>query len=693
MRAITTKLRSGAAALLCLALCGCRSVPPGVSGQSSPAQLALDEWRALTSTSAPPPRVFVRGDEIRFYFQAKGGVEVFRAGWKRVRLPTPDYEVNSAVLSWNQRVTRAPQRITQWRQARVISGPEWRRLSTNLVAGLAPAKPGRAAYYQAYLADGLLYRDQTGAPHYAGLGDEPPGVQIEARYSIEETLLELARRMDEALARNHPGESLFLLMAPNASRVTHPLLLDREQGQCVWLTPAAVLDLRDRSLGGAATLQGVEALLLEGHGWALLKNPVSSLARLGDLAVQTGVRFLHLRLPRLKGEPPPLDLSPGMDLAEWEKWLDQYTGTRQQEGSMELLIDGPEFYARFRQALNEATNRIDMLVYIFDRDDVAVDMADLLKQRSEQVPVRIIFDRLGTIGGGMSPPATPLAEGFVAPNSIYSYLELDSRVQVRPYLNPWFSSEHSKVLLVDKSFAWLGGMNIGREYLYEWHDMMVEVHGPVVGTLEEEFRREWAHCGPLGDAAYLGTFLSQREQPDLLRGTNHWGQVRLLPTRTLWKPFGNAVQAALRKAKSYIWVENPYLFDKRTILALVRARQRGVDVRVILPRANDFKAGGRGNLVIANYLLAHGVRVFFYPGMTHVKAFLVDDWACVGSGNLNHLSLRLNREQNIATSDRGFAAQLKDRLFARDFERSYELTHPVSVDWVDFIADLLLEGF
>ena len=97
-------------------------------------------------------------------------------------------------------------------------------------------------------------------------------------------------------------------------------------------------------------------------------------------------------------------------------------------------------------------------------------------------------------------------------------------------------------------------------------------------------------------------------------------------------------------------------------------------------------------LAIANYLLEHGVRVYFYPAMTHVKALLVDGWSCVGSGNLNHVSLRLNQEENIATSDPDFANELKRDLFEADFARSYELTQPISVDWVDFLADLVLEG-
>jgi phosphatidylserine/phosphatidylglycerophosphate/cardiolipin synthase-like enzyme len=222
---------------------------------------------------------------------------------------------------------------------------------------------------------------------------------------------------------------------------------------------------------------------------------------------------------------------------------------------------------------------------------------------------------------------------------------------------------------------------------------MVELQGPVVASLEDEFRRDWAHAGALGDLGYLAELASGPGAAAALPGPEHGIKMRLLPTKTAWKPFSAAVLGAMRKAQSYIYVENSYLFDSRVITDLVRARNRGVDVRVVLPRVNDFKAAGRSNLITANYLLQHGVRVYFYPGMTHVKALLVDDWACLGSANLNHLSLRLCQEHNVATSDPRFSARVKRELFEEDFSRSYELTEPVAVDWMDFLSDQVLVDF
>ncbi|HSU55486.1 MAG TPA: phosphatidylserine/phosphatidylglycerophosphate/cardiolipin synthase family protein [Candidatus Dormibacteraeota bacterium] len=682
-----------------------------LSPAATPKQLSLNHWRSLTAPGSKAPRVFVKGDEIRFYFLEGTNVAEFTANWSRLRVPTEGYRVHSALLKWNQRLSKVPEHVRGWREATVIAGTEWRQLSTNLVAELMPKTPGHGYYYQAFLADRLLYRDMQGEPRFAPLREQPKDVVIERRFSVDETLEVLSRAMEKHLAAQHPGSNLFLIMTPNGSRFTQPLLVDRQRRQSVWLTPAALYDPTERGVGLNATAETFQAMLFESHVIAPLKNPVSTAARLVDLGVETVVRFARLRLPDSTPIPPVAERV-GMDLAKWEHWLDLNTGTRREDGSLELLIDGDRFFGRLQQAIASATNHIGVNVYIFDKDDVAVGIADQLKQRSADVNVRVILDRMGSLAGGATPPRTPLPEDFVAPASILTYLREDSLVHVHPFLNPWFSVDHTKVYLVDGNRAWLGGMNLGREYRYEWHDLMVQVEGPVVNSLEKEFRREWAHEGPWGDLAYAASLLGGADGPEtddknktphpgrspMRRGeggpsTNalrEWIKVRRLPTKTFWKPFSASVLGSLNKARGYIYAENPYIFDKRVLTGLVDARKRGVDVRVVMPRENDFKYGGRGNLVAANYLLEHGVRVYFYPGMTHVKALLVDGWSLVGSGNLSHISLRLSQEQNIATSDPVFAERLRKELFEDDFVHSYELTHTISVEWMDFVADMLL---
>ena len=659
-------------------------------GQAASRRQASEEWLLLTATNAPRPKVGVHDDEIRFYFPVQRPVG-FLAHLGRQRLPTEGYQVSSALLHLKRKPPPIQLGTDGWREPVIIAGDEWRRLATNILAGMTPATPGHAKYYRGLFGDRLRFRDAQGVATSAPLNDVPPGIVIDQRYSIEETLQIFAQLAEPQLLHGYPNHSLFLLMI-HPLRSPQPLLIDTRRKRCVWLSTAGLFEPDEPAVPLAPTFAGFSALIFESHGLALIKNPVSSLGKLANLLIEGGESLIRLPLAKPDGPVPPLRHSQGMDLGDWENWLDQHTGTQREYGSLRLLIDGERFFPRLEEAISNSTDHVHINVYMFDNDDVALEVADELKQRSRQVQVHVIIDRLASMAAARIPPATPPAIPYVPPASISHYLRHSSSVHVRPFLNPFCSYDHCKVYLVDGVQGWLGGMNLGREYRFEWHDMMVELQGPVVGALERQFALNWAQEGPLGDLGYLGALLSHAGQVHTNWGTGPWIQMRLLPTTTLHKHFAKAVFQALRHARSYVYVENPYLFDKRVLGDLVRARNRGADVRVILPHVNDSHTEARAELVAANYLVQQGVRVFFYPGMTHVKALLVDDWACVGSGNLNRFGLRLCQERNVATSDPAFAAQLKRQLFEEDFKHSYELSEPVPVEWIDFLADFVLEG-
>ena len=113
-----------------------------------------------------------------------------------------------------------------------------------------------------------------------------------------------------------------------------------------------------------------------------------------------------------------------------------------------------------------------------------------------------MLDGLGTIWAtGADDESLP--EDYVPPASVRQFLEHDSGIDVRQARNPWFAGDHVKTTIIDNELAFTGGMNIGREYRYSWHDMMMEVHGPVVDILNHEFHDAWAHAGATGDAGYL----------------------------------------------------------------------------------------------------------------------------------------------------------------------------------------------
>ena len=397
---------------------------------------------------------------------------------------------------------------------------------------------------------------------------------------------------------------------------------------------------------------------------------------------------------RNKGTPfPLLTNAPGMDLVVWERWLDKHIGTSQERGSIRMLLNGERFYPEFEKRVGEAHSRIDIHVCIFDRDDVAVRMADLLKARSTSVTVRVVFDRLNTRGAGGSSPSTPMAEGFVPPRSMAAYLRDGGEVRVRPQLNPGFSCDHSKVFIIDERYAYIGGMNFGREYRYEWHDLMAGVEGPVVASLQKQFNKKWAQAGLWGDCGLAVQTLCGDRLHQGSTNSAEWIDLRRLYTKTFDRQIRRAELEAINRARSHVFLENSYLYNNQMILALVEARLRGVDVRVIMPGENDFAPGHSSNLITSNFLRRHGVRVYFYPGMSHVKALLVDGWVCFGSANFDALSLRLNREGNLATSDADFAARFRREVFDTDFAKARELKGDIAVDWSDHVSDALLNPF
>jgi cardiolipin synthase len=124
---------------------------------------------------------------------------------------------------------------------------------------------------------------------------------------------------------------------------------------------------------------------------------------------------------------------------------------------------------------------------------------------------------------------------------------------------------------------------------------------------------------------------------------------------------------------------------------LVKARRRGVDVRVIIPRKGNWKVMDRSNKLAANTMLASGIKVYLYPVMSHVKAAIFDGWACVGSANFDKASFRTNQEMNLATSNPEAVRDLKERLFYPDFERSTLMTEPNPEKWSDHVYEIIAD--
>lgn len=680
----TAAWRTGLAALppLLLVLVSCAHTDPKTAAM----QEVAEHWPVI------PVQAWISGHRLSVMLPGESGVERFSASWKRGGLDEYGYRFRIAELVPADLKPEEDEMPGRARPVTVLDTGAWARFAHALAERLAPTAPGRAALLQVGSTERLLSRSESGQLRTVPFREAPPGLEVVARYNVVEIATEAARFIETEASRTGVSADAFLFVLAPQGRRQGLVLFDTTQKLCVTVTLPQPMPQREGS-SFRRSARTVEALTLEAHVVALIKNPVSSLGRLINIVGQWLATWATRSRPSTSQPVAPLSGAAPMDLQVWERDLDQLTGSYPSRGSIRLLINGERYFPVLEQRIHEARESIAMRVNIFDTDDVAVHIADLLRAQSATVQVRVIMDQMSTIGSGNSPPGTTMPQGFVMPASMWRYLERGSRVAARAFLNPWLSSDHSKVFIFDWRYAHLGGMNIGREYRYEWHDMMVELEGPVVGRFAKDFELSWAFASALGDLAFVTAEATARTHFAGVEERADYVDIRPIYTQTGNPQIFNALMSATEQARSYIWVENPYLYDNAFVKALVGARRRGVDVRVVLPSDSDLPPGNASNMVTANDLIANGVRVFVYPGMTHVKALIIDGWMCLGSANFNKLSFRRNLETNIGTSAPTVVDELRRELFERDFADSTELLQPVAVGDRDRFAEWVMDQF
>lgn len=431
------------------------------------------------------------------------------------------------------------------------------------------------------------------------------------------------------------------------------------------------------------------AYLVEDHTLGIISNPVSAPGELlwnFKTFTEENLDRIQVKLfkfPRLDRKPiPEIDPDrPRMPDEVMQKWLNKKCGPSV-SGTLKLLINGESFFHRLEEAIKSAQKSIYVNTYIFDNDDVAVQIADRLKERSKSVQVRVILDGIASKQSWVNKPKS--ADHIPQPEigDMISYLKEDSKIQVHRSSNRWLSSEHSKSVVIDRELAFFGGMNIGRDYRYDWRDMMVEVQGPLVEIFHNFYMKAWLR------AQWFSDFLFYVDKHKRKKYSRLAGEVKchVLITTPFRHQIYKAQLFAARNAKHHIYVENSYLWNHRYIYALCEARKRGVDVRVTLPIRHDHPFMRGATAYAINTLLHHGVRVFIYPGMTHVKAAVYDDWACFGSANFDDLSMHKNFELNLATSDPVFVKEIEEKLLLQGQRLSKETLKPEQVTFFDSLS-------
>lgn len=343
-------------------------------------------------------------------------------------------------------------------------------------------------------------------------------------------------------------------------------------------------------------------------------------------------------------------------------------------------LDGDEALASLDAVIDSAEYRLDVLMYLWGNDEIGWHVARRLAAKAEcGVAVRVLVD-----GGGNLSQGEPKEARADEVNAAVCWLARQPGMTLIRGRIPIFHLDHRKLVVADGQIAWLGGRNFVETAFTRDHDLSYTVTGPLVASMAAFFEESWVRQG--GSPAAASATPPPPEEPNAF--------ARVVRTRAADRTLAYNLYAAVEKARHHVYAENPYFSDSRLIAELARARRRGADVRVILTLQSDNTFYDHANRVTANRLLREGVRVYLYPGVTHVKATAVDGvWVYTGTANFDNLSLRHNRELGLAISGGPAVEELEERLFWADFRDEWELTEPLPVTPLDRLYELLMSAF
>ena len=305
---------------------------------------------------------------------------------------------------------------------------------------------------------------------------------------------------------------------------------------------------------------------------------------------------------------------------------------------------GEKMFEQMLIDLEKAEHFIFVEYFIIENGTMWDSMVEIMSKKAAQgVDVRVMYDDLGSISTYSGKNVKQLREKGIR------CIQFNPLIFIKGTLN---YRDHRKMLIIDGKTAFSGGVNLADEYINavekfgHWKDIGFRITGAPVQNFTRMFAEFWnafsQHPIPAAE-------LTVSDLPDSLPASN--GYVLSYYDSPLYSDAvsNNLYVELLSQAVGYAWFYTPYLMMGDILLdAFVRAAQRGVDVRIIMPGIPDKKLVYRMARSYYRPLLEAGVKIYEYkPGFVHAKGCIVDDEiGTVGTVNLDYRSLFLHFENN-----------------------------------------------
>ena len=331
-----------------------------------------------------------------------------------------------------------------------------------------------------------------------------------------------------------------------------------------------------------------------------------------------------------------------------------------------LLVDAQSFYPALLDAIGKARHHVHIEFYIFRSDHCGLDLLRALTDAAGRgVQVRLLCDWVGSLR-----TRTAFFAPLVAKGGKFAWFRT-----VNPLQNRWIFNlrNHRKIQVIDGEVAFVGGMNVGREYMGEdpacgsWRDVQVRLRGQVATTLQRTFADDWYYATDekLTDDVYY---------PTSTRPARHVVQVLVDGPDNDADPIQMSIVAMLNAARERAWLTAGYFVPNEPLLtALKLCADRGVDTRLLVSAKTDHPYLLQVGRSYYEELLDYGVGIYEYgKGINHAKVAVFDGrWMMVGSANFDIRSMRLNFELNVLLDDPASAGEL-EAVLKQDYEQNSE---------------------
>lgn len=384
-------------------------------------------------------------------------------------------------------------------------------------------------------------------------------------------------------------------------------------------------------------------------------------------------------------------------------WYDSLRPVRRGGHEVLLLEGGGEFFPALIEAIGQAREQVALETYIYADDVSGRAVAEALAAAARRgVVTRLLVDGFGT-------PA-------LGPEIVRLFADAGVRVRVYRPESRRLSLDrkrlrrlHRKLAVIDGHTAFVGGINILDDYNDPNHgvldeprlDFAVRVRGPLTATARLATDRLWWELATLERATHPRRAAQRREhvraphrtivdQPPVGRLV---AKLLLRDNLRFRRTIENEYLRAIGRARREVLIANAYFFPgPRLRRALLAAASSGVRVRLLLQGRPEYRLQHWGSQAIYDEMLRAGVEIIEYQrSFLHAKVAIADDWATVGSSNIDPFSLLLAREANVVVEDAGFAEQLRTRVLAAvdDGGRAVELVHHSRRRWPVRLAQKL----